>query len=226
MSYQQLLFDLQDGVALITLNRPEAMNAWTATMAQELTDAMHRCNDDNAIRAVVLTGAGDRAFCAGADLGRGGGTFSGRDRPRAGQAGEADVVSVPDQQARHRGAERPRGRRGHHLSDARRRPHRRRKREDRVCVRAPRRVAGTRVARDVDARRRAVARGGTVAVRQDDQRYRSGRDGAREPRVAAGARCCPPRSKWRATSPRTRRRRRSRLRRSSCGTAWVCPCPK
>jgi enoyl-CoA hydratase/carnithine racemase len=81
MSYQQLLFDVQDGVALITLNRPEAMNAWTATMAQELTDAMHRCNDDNAIRAVVLTGAGDRAFCAGADLGRGGGTFSGRDRP-------------------------------------------------------------------------------------------------------------------------------------------------
>ena len=81
MSYQQLLFDVKDGVALITLNRPEAMNTWTATMSQELTDAMHRCNDDNAIRAVVLTGAGDRAFCAGADLGRGGGTFSGRDRP-------------------------------------------------------------------------------------------------------------------------------------------------
>ena len=83
MRYEQLLFDLRDGVAIITLNRPEAMNAWTATMAQELTDAMHRCNDDNAIRAVVLTGAGDRAFCAGADLGRGGGTFSGRDRPPA-----------------------------------------------------------------------------------------------------------------------------------------------
>ena len=81
MSYQQLLFDLKDGVAQITLNRPEAMNAWTAIMSQELTEAMHRCNDDNAIRAVVLTGAGDRAFCAGADLGRGGGTFSGRDRP-------------------------------------------------------------------------------------------------------------------------------------------------
>lgn len=81
MSYQQLLFDVRDGVAQITLNRPEAMNTWTAIMAEELTDAMHRCNDDNAIRAVVLTGAGDRAFCAGADLGRGGGTFGGRDRP-------------------------------------------------------------------------------------------------------------------------------------------------
>jgi len=72
---------VKDGVAQITLNRPEAMNTWTAVMAEELTDAMHRCNDDNAIRAVVITGAGDRAFCAGADLGRGGGTFSGRDRP-------------------------------------------------------------------------------------------------------------------------------------------------
>jgi enoyl-CoA hydratase/carnithine racemase len=81
MSYQQLLFDVKDGVAQITLNRPEAMNTWTAIMSEELTDAMHRCNDDNAIRAVVLTGAGDRAFCAGADLGRGGGTFSGRDQP-------------------------------------------------------------------------------------------------------------------------------------------------
>ncbi len=83
MSYQQLLFDVKDGVALITLNRPEAMNTWTAIMSEELTEAMHRCNDDNAIRAVVITGAGDRAFCAGADLGRGGGTFSGRDQPPA-----------------------------------------------------------------------------------------------------------------------------------------------
>ena len=48
MSYQQLLFDVKDGVALITLNRPEAMNTWTAIMSDELTDAMHRCNDDNA----------------------------------------------------------------------------------------------------------------------------------------------------------------------------------
>jgi enoyl-CoA hydratase/carnithine racemase len=81
MAYEQILFDVCDGVAQITLNRPDAMNTWTAVMSNELNDAMHRCNDDEAIRAVVLTGAGDRAFCAGADLGRGGGTFSGRDRP-------------------------------------------------------------------------------------------------------------------------------------------------
>jgi len=80
MSYEQILFDVTDGVALVTLNRPEAMNTWTAVMAEELNDALYRCNEDDSIRAVVLTGAGDRAFCAGADLGRGGGTFSGRDR--------------------------------------------------------------------------------------------------------------------------------------------------
>ena len=80
MSYEQILFDAKEGVALITLNRPDAMNTWTAVMSEELTDAMYRCNEDNSIRAVVLTGAGDRAFCAGADLGRGGDTFSGRDR--------------------------------------------------------------------------------------------------------------------------------------------------
>ena len=79
MAYQQLLFDVTDDVALVTLNRPEAMNTWTAVMAAELTEAMKRCHEDDAIRAVVLTGAGDRAFCAGADLGRGGGTFAGRD---------------------------------------------------------------------------------------------------------------------------------------------------
>jgi enoyl-CoA hydratase/carnithine racemase len=79
MSYEQILFEVESGVALITLNRPEAMNTWTARMAEELSDAMHRCNDSDEIRAVVLTGAGDRAFCAGADLGRGDRTFAGRE---------------------------------------------------------------------------------------------------------------------------------------------------
>ena len=88
MGYEQILFDIDERVALITLNRPEAMNAWTNVMADELNDAMHRCNDDDEVRAVVLTGAGDRAFCAGADLGRGGSTFGGRER-RASDTGRA-----------------------------------------------------------------------------------------------------------------------------------------
>jgi enoyl-CoA hydratase/carnithine racemase len=63
-----------DGVALLTLNRPEALNAWNDRMAHELDAALRACEADDAVRAVVLTGAG-RAFCAGADLSAGGETF-------------------------------------------------------------------------------------------------------------------------------------------------------
>ena len=68
-----------DGVALLTLNRPEAMNAWTPRMAFEIDGALRELDGDDAVRAVVITGAG-RAFCAGADLGRGGDTFRPPDR--------------------------------------------------------------------------------------------------------------------------------------------------
>jgi enoyl-CoA hydratase/carnithine racemase len=71
------------GVATLTLNRPEALNAWNAEMAQEIDQALRRCDADDAVRAVVITGAG-RAFCAGADLGRGGDSF--RPPPREGSA--------------------------------------------------------------------------------------------------------------------------------------------
>lgn len=97
MSYEQILFDVSDNVALVTLNRPEAMNAWTNVMAEELTDAMYRCHEDDAVRAVVLTGAGDRAFCAGADLGRGGGTFSGRERVAEARAKQPRPQLLPFQ---------------------------------------------------------------------------------------------------------------------------------
>lgn len=91
MSYEQIRFEVEDGVAQVTLNRPEQLNTWTPVMAAELDDALRRANEDDAVRAVVLTGAGERAFCAGADLGRGGDTFSGRERrerPREGAGGE------------------------------------------------------------------------------------------------------------------------------------------
>ena len=81
MTYEAILLDVKDGVATVTLNRPERMNAWNAQMAAELTDVMGVCNEDDSVRAVVLTGAG-RAFCAGADLSRSGDTFGGRDQPR------------------------------------------------------------------------------------------------------------------------------------------------
>lgn len=88
MTYQALLYERVESTALITFNRPEKMNTWNATMAGELGMAMHEANRDDAVRAVVITGAG-RAFCAGADLERGGDTFAGRDR------GETDAPVEP-----------------------------------------------------------------------------------------------------------------------------------
>jgi len=72
--YSEILLDVSDGVAVITLNRPERLNAYTPTMARELHEAFAACDADDAVRAIVVTGAGG-GFCAGADLARGGGTF-------------------------------------------------------------------------------------------------------------------------------------------------------
>lgn len=76
MDYEQILYDVQDGVALVTLNRPEKLNAMTARMGAEMGDAMAEADGDDGVRAVVMTGAG-RAFCAGADLGSGQGFAAG-----------------------------------------------------------------------------------------------------------------------------------------------------
>ena len=84
MSYSQILYDVEDGVLTITMNRPEKLNAFTGTMMTEMIDAFDRSDADDSIRAVIVTGAG-RAFCAGADLAAGGTTFDadGRaDRPK------------------------------------------------------------------------------------------------------------------------------------------------
>jgi enoyl-CoA hydratase/carnithine racemase len=80
MGYDCILFDIDDGIATLTLNRPERMNAWTDRMGGDLRRAMQVCDADDAIRAVIVTGAG-RAFCAGADMGGGGDTFRGRPDP-------------------------------------------------------------------------------------------------------------------------------------------------
>ncbi|MFV0258701.1 MAG: enoyl-CoA hydratase/isomerase family protein [Acidimicrobiales bacterium] len=68
MDYEQILVEDRGEVRLITLNRPEKLNAWTRRMSRELTDAIVDGNDDNNIGAFVFTGSG-RAFCAGADIG-------------------------------------------------------------------------------------------------------------------------------------------------------------
>jgi len=74
MAYEQILYEIAEGVLTITLHRPEKLNAFTPTMLRELIDAFDRADADDAVRAVIVTGAG-RAFCAGADLSGGGGTF-------------------------------------------------------------------------------------------------------------------------------------------------------
>ena len=68
MGYSHIAFDISEGIATITLNRPEKMNAFTRTMMDEIIDAIDHTDADDAVRAVIFTGAGDRAFCAGADL--------------------------------------------------------------------------------------------------------------------------------------------------------------
>jgi len=66
--YTQIIVDKADGIATITLNRPEKMNAYTRTMGAEIMAAMDDIDGDDDVRAVIFTGSGDRAFCAGADL--------------------------------------------------------------------------------------------------------------------------------------------------------------
>lgn len=67
MTYEQITYEIRDAVALITLNRPERLNAWTPHMATEQADAIERANADPAVGAIIMTGAG-RGFCAGADM--------------------------------------------------------------------------------------------------------------------------------------------------------------
>ena len=74
MAYEQITYEVRDQILTITLNRPEKLNAFTATMQRELIDAFDNADRDDGVRAIIVTGAG-RAFCAGADLSSGADTF-------------------------------------------------------------------------------------------------------------------------------------------------------
>ena len=67
MDYEQILQEQRDDIVLLTLNRPEKLNAWTPRMSAELVDAIEAADADASVGAVVVTGAG-RGFCAGADV--------------------------------------------------------------------------------------------------------------------------------------------------------------
>lgn len=66
--FTQIRLDIDGPIATITLDRPEKMNAYTRTMMGEIIEAMDALDEDDDVRAIIFTGSGDRAFCAGADL--------------------------------------------------------------------------------------------------------------------------------------------------------------
>jgi enoyl-CoA hydratase/carnithine racemase len=80
-AFETIRYAVADAIAIITLHRPEKLNAVNSTMIRELVDAFDRIDSDDAVRAVVVTGAG-RAFCAGADLTGGGKTFDNKETGR------------------------------------------------------------------------------------------------------------------------------------------------
>ena len=75
MDFDEILYDVTDRIATITLNRPDKMNAFTNRMLKEIIAAMDLADADDEVRAIIFTGAG-RAYCAGADLSGGGDTFA------------------------------------------------------------------------------------------------------------------------------------------------------
>jgi enoyl-CoA hydratase/carnithine racemase len=70
MKFEQIIYEIEDRIAVITLNRPEMLNAWTPVMMDNILQALDMADDDDNVRVLIFTGAG-RAYCAGADLGSG-----------------------------------------------------------------------------------------------------------------------------------------------------------
>ncbi|NEU98097.1 enoyl-CoA hydratase-related protein [Bradyrhizobium uaiense] len=83
MSYEQITCDIDGSLMIVTLNRPDKLNAYTGTMGAEIADAFQRADEDDDVRAIIVTGAG-RAFCAGADVSGGAKSFDTSGRHGAG----------------------------------------------------------------------------------------------------------------------------------------------
>jgi enoyl-CoA hydratase/carnithine racemase len=88
MSYEQILYDVRDGIATITLNRPDRLNAWTNVLDREVRQALTAATADDATQVIILTGAG-RGFCAGADMAA---LSAATDRPEVTPASESQAA--------------------------------------------------------------------------------------------------------------------------------------
>ena len=99
MAYEQIIYEVADGVATITLNRPEKLNAFTGTMMAEMIAAFDATDADDDVRCVIVTGAG-RAFCAGADLSGGGKTFDYESRGEESPVGPNGELRYSSESAR------------------------------------------------------------------------------------------------------------------------------
>jgi enoyl-CoA hydratase/carnithine racemase len=99
VAYEQIIYEVADGVATITLNRPEKLNAFTGTMMAEMIAAFDATDADDDVRCVIVTGAG-RAFCAGADLSGGGKTFDYESRGEESPVGPNGELRYSSESAR------------------------------------------------------------------------------------------------------------------------------
>ncbi|AEA27306.1 Enoyl-CoA hydratase/isomerase [Pseudonocardia dioxanivorans CB1190] len=94
MEFTEIAYEVVDGIATLTLDRPAKLNAFTSTMADELVEAFDAADADGDVRVVIVTGRG-RGFCAGADLSRGASTFDASDGARAADQRHGEVDGVP-----------------------------------------------------------------------------------------------------------------------------------
>ncbi len=92
--FKEIILDIEDGIATLTLHRPEKMNAFTGTMMYELIEAFDITDKDDAVKAVIVTGSGDKAFCAGADLSAGAKTFDYDARASTGEKGRTEQLEI------------------------------------------------------------------------------------------------------------------------------------
>jgi enoyl-CoA hydratase/carnithine racemase len=89
MAYKDIQYEVDGPILTVTLSRPDKLNAYTATMGLELEDAFRRADQDDAIRAIIVTGAG-RGFCAGADISSGADSFDAKSGTSASMSGAAE----------------------------------------------------------------------------------------------------------------------------------------